>query len=152
MLVAVATAAKLEEAPAEAPAADPAPVADPAPAAAVPVQPLPVLILRQTIVNPDPLGAHSSVFESEDGTYIEANGRQSLAGGSVQEGVIRYLLEDGTVAELTYTADEGGYKPVSSLLPVGPPMPAHAIAQIEQARLEAEAAAAAQEADAAAAA
>lgn len=51
-----------------------------------------------------------------------------------------YPLDDGTQAHFTYTADENGYQPLSALLPVAPvnphPMPAHALRQIEKARLE----------------
>ncbi len=56
-----------------------------------------------------------------------------------------YLLEDGTVAKVTFVANEFGFQPQSDLLPVAPlalhPMPQHAIDQIEKARLEDEAAA-----------
>ena len=54
-----------------------------------------------------------------------------------------YLLANGEVATVNFVADEGGFKPESSLLPVAPvalhPVPQHALDQIEKARLEDEA-------------
>lgn len=35
----------------------------------------------------------------------------------------RYQQDDGTVAEVRYAADEGGFRPESALLPVAPAFP-----------------------------
>lgn len=35
----------------------------------------------------------------------------------------RYTQDDGTVAEVRYVADEGGFQPESSLIPVAPAFP-----------------------------
>lgn len=43
----------------------------------------------------------------------------------------RFTLPDGTIAEVSYTADEEGFKPQSDLLPIAPPLPAHALEQIQ---------------------
>ncbi|CAL4144031.1 unnamed protein product, partial [Meganyctiphanes norvegica] len=88
----------------------------------------------------------------EDGTYnfdIEtANGIVlSQAGDSDgdKQGVVSFTHPDGTEFHLTFVADENGYQPQSSALPVAPafphPIPDFVLEQIEFARQEDEAAA-----------
>ena len=48
----------------------------------------------------------------------------------------RIVYPDGTQGQFSFIADENGYRVESPLLPTPPPMPAHALAQIEKARLE----------------
>ncbi|KAK3893191.1 hypothetical protein Pcinc_002993 [Petrolisthes cinctipes] len=110
----------------------------------LPGAPVPVVaILRNSQVNPDVLGAHSSDFEAENGIAFKFSGSEGLTGGANHVGEYSYILEDGTVAKVTYVADENGFQPLSDLLPVAPlnphPMPQHAIDQIEKARIEDEA-------------
>ncbi|KAK4325565.1 hypothetical protein Pmani_003852 [Petrolisthes manimaculis] len=113
-------------------------------AAKLPSAPIPVVaILRNSQINPDVLGAHSSDFEADNGIAFKFSGSEGVTGGANHVGEYSYLLEDGTVAKVTYVADENGFQPQSDLLPVAPlnphPMPQHAIDQIEKARLEDEA-------------
>ncbi|XP_068249116.1 cuticle protein AMP4-like [Palaemon carinicauda] len=118
MLVAVALADKLEE-------------------AAVPV---PVAILRSAQVNPDENGAHSSDFEAENGIKFEFSGSEGAEGGSNMIGSYSYPLEDGSIASVSFVANENGFQPQSDLLPVAPefpyPIPQFVLDQIEFARLE----------------
>ncbi|XP_064089144.1 cuticle protein AMP4-like [Macrobrachium nipponense] len=104
--------------------------------------PVPVAIIRQTQVNPDALGAHSSDFEAENGIVFQFSGSQGLTGGSNMIGSWSYPQADGTLAEVTFVADENGFQPQSSLLPVAPafphPIPQFVLDQIEFARLEKE--------------
>lgn len=44
--------------------------------------------------------------------------------------VCRFLLSDGTVAEVRYVANENGFQPESDILPTPHPPPAHALKQI----------------------
>ncbi|XP_064089142.1 cuticle protein AMP4-like [Macrobrachium nipponense] len=104
--------------------------------------PVPVAIIRQTQVNPDALGAHSSDFQAENGIVFQFSGSQGLTGGSNMIGSWSYPQADGTLAEVTFVADENGFQPQSSLLPVAPafphPIPQFVLDQIEFARLEKE--------------
>ncbi|XP_066983869.1 cuticle protein AMP4-like [Macrobrachium rosenbergii] len=104
--------------------------------------PVPVAIIRQTQVNPDALGAHSSDFEAENGIVFQFSGSQGLTGGSNMIGSWSYPQADGTLAEVSFVADENGFQPQSSLLPVAPafphPIPQFVLDQIEFARLERE--------------
>ncbi|XP_050710586.1 cuticle protein AMP4-like [Eriocheir sinensis] len=115
-------------------------VAEKLPAAPTPP---PVLILLQQQLNPDALGAHSSNFEADNGIKVQQAGREGLTGGANIEGSYSFPLANGELATVNFVADEGGFRPDSSLLPVAPlplhPMPQHAIEQIEKARLEDEA-------------
>ncbi|XP_076031178.1 uncharacterized protein LOC143019426 [Oratosquilla oratoria] len=105
-------------------------------------------ILRDVRVHPDALGRHSLDLETENGIVVKTSGSQGPRGGSHMQGMYSYPLEDGTMALITFVADEGGYQPVSDLLPVAPlplhPVPQHALDQIafgqEQRRLQAQAA------------
>ncbi|XP_027236916.2 cuticle protein AMP4 [Penaeus vannamei] len=100
----------------------------------------PVAILRSAQVNPDAFGAHSSDFEAENGIAFQFSGSEGAAGGANMVGSWSYPLEDGTLAEVKFVADENGFQPESSLLPVAPafphPIPQFVLDQIEFARLE----------------
>jgi len=56
--------------------------------------------------------------------------------------VFSFTFPDGSPADVTFVADDGGFRVESDLLPTPPPLPPHAIAQIEKARQEDAAAAA----------
>ncbi|XP_064089149.1 cuticle protein AMP4-like [Macrobrachium nipponense] len=102
--------------------------------------PLPIAIVRQVQVNPDALGAHSSDFEAENGIVFQFSGSEGALGGANMIGSWSYPQADGTLAEVTFVADENGFQPQSSLLPVAPafphPIPQFVLDQIEFARLE----------------
>nr|XP_027236916.1 cuticle protein AMP4-like [Penaeus vannamei] len=83
----------------------------------------PVAILRSAQVNPDAFGAHSSDFEAENGIAFQFSGSEGAAGGANMVGSWSYPLEDGTLAEVKFVADENGFQPESSLLPVAPAFP-----------------------------
>ncbi|XP_063600714.1 cuticle protein AMP4-like [Penaeus indicus] len=111
-------------------------LADKLPGAAPPV----IAILRSSQVNPDELGAHSSDFEAENGIVFQFSGSEGAAGGANMVGSFSYPQEDGSLAEVKFVANENGYQPESSLLPVAPafphPIPQFVLDQIEFARLE----------------
>ncbi|XP_068249886.1 cuticle protein AMP4-like isoform X2 [Palaemon carinicauda] len=103
---------------------------------------LPIAIVRQVQVNPDALGAHSSDFESANGIVFQFSGSEGVLGGANMIGSYSYPQADGTLAEVSFVADENGFQPQSSLLPVAPafphPIPQFVLDQIEFARLQKE--------------
>ncbi|XP_037805133.1 cuticle protein AMP4-like isoform X2 [Penaeus monodon] len=111
-------------------------LAEKLPGAAPPV----IAILRSSQVNPDELGAHSSDFEAENGIVFQFSGSEGVNGGANMVGSFSYPQEDGSLAEVKFVANENGYQPESSLLPVAPafphPIPQFVLDQIEFARLE----------------
>ncbi|XP_027232806.2 cuticle protein AMP4 [Penaeus vannamei] len=109
-------------------------------AAKLPTEDLPVAIVRSSQVNPDESGAHSSDFEAENGIVFQFSGKEAEEGGANMVGYFAYPQEDGSLAEVKFVADENGFQPESSLLPVAPafphPIPQFVLDQIEFARLE----------------
>ncbi|KAK8728614.1 hypothetical protein OTU49_009048, partial [Cherax quadricarinatus] len=89
---------------------------------AVGIKPV-VGILRNLQHNPDNDGSHSSDFEAENGIKFQFSGSQGTSGGATMVGVYSYPLQDGSIAEVTFVADENGYQPQSDLLPVAPAFP-----------------------------
>ncbi|XP_045102280.1 cuticle protein AM1199-like [Portunus trituberculatus] len=69
-------------------------------------------------------------FETENGILTNAVGTPGSQGQSNIQGFFRFPLDDGSIAEVQYVADELGYQPVSNLIPTPHPLPAHAIEQI----------------------
>ncbi|XP_042887679.1 cuticle protein AM1159-like [Penaeus japonicus] len=113
-------------------------------AAAAPQQP-PVAILLDERVPPEN-GAYSFQFQAENGIVQSETGAPGSQGQSNVQGVFSFPLEDGSVAEVRYQADENGFQAQSPLLPVAPefphPIPQFVLDQIafaeEQDRLEAQ--------------
>ncbi|XP_037804104.1 cuticle protein AMP4-like [Penaeus monodon] len=109
-------------------------------AAKLPTEDLPVAIVRSSQVNPDENGAHSSDFEAENGIVFQFSGKEAEDGGANMVGYFAYPQEDGSLAEVKFVANENGFQPESSLLPVAPafphPIPQFVLDQIEFARLE----------------
>ncbi|KAK8377194.1 hypothetical protein O3P69_013678 [Scylla paramamosain] len=66
-------------------------------------------------------------YQSENGIVVEVSGEPGEQGQNRVKGMYRFPLPNGTIAEVTYTADEGGFKANSPLLP---PVPQHAKEQI----------------------
>ncbi|KAK8728623.1 hypothetical protein OTU49_009056 [Cherax quadricarinatus] len=106
----------------------------------------PIPIVRQSQVNPE-LGAHNFEFESANGISVQESGSEGSQGGANRIGEYSYIQEDGTVAKVTFVADENGFQPQSDLLPVAPtfphPIPEYVLVQIafaeeERKRLERE--------------
>ncbi|KAK3857465.1 hypothetical protein Pcinc_036298 [Petrolisthes cinctipes] len=84
-------------------------------------------------------GNFNYVIETSNDIYEERTGTVGSEGQSNMVGAYRFILPDGTVAEVTFTADENGFRPESPLLPTPHPLPAHALEQIrfaEQQRAE----------------
>ncbi|KAK3857452.1 hypothetical protein Pcinc_036285 [Petrolisthes cinctipes] len=75
-------------------------------------------------------------FETENGISTNVVGRPGSKGQSNMEGTFRFPLDDGTIMEVRFTADENGYRAESPLIPTPHPLPAHAIEQIRFAEAE----------------
>lgn len=69
-------------------------------------------------------------FETENGILTNAVGTPGSQGQSNIQGYFSFPLDDGTIAEVRYVADEFGYRPESNLIPTPHPLPAHALEQI----------------------
>ncbi|XP_068221039.1 pneumococcal serine-rich repeat protein-like [Palaemon carinicauda] len=96
-----------------------------------------VPILADDRQAPDASGAYSFNFETGDGVSRQEQGSPQGPSGAVsQSGGWSYTLPDGTPAVFRFVADENGFRVESDLLPTPPPLPPHAIEQIERARLE----------------
>ncbi|XP_042890775.1 uncharacterized protein LOC122265491 [Penaeus japonicus] len=107
---------------------------------ASPSRPAPeiVPILKDLRASPE-RGVYNMAIETGNGIKV----LQQVAGnheGSKTKGAYYFTHPDGTVHKVTYVADENGFRPSSDLLPVAPenphPIPPHALAQIEKARIE----------------
>ncbi|XP_071548886.1 cuticle protein AMP1B-like [Panulirus ornatus] len=117
--------------------ATPAPAPAPAPVRTYGPKPPPVQILRDDREGPDAVGTYSFNYESADGISRQEQGAPQGPDGAVaSQGRWSFTFPDGTPALFTFVADGNGYRVESDLLPVPPPLPAHAIAQIEKARQE----------------
>ncbi|XP_071551782.1 cuticle protein AM1199-like [Panulirus ornatus] len=68
-------------------------------------------------------------FETEHGIHVNAVGTPGSKGQSNIQGFYRFPVA-GSRAEVTYVADELGYRPQSPLIPTPHPLPAHAQEQI----------------------
>lgn len=97
-----------------------------------------VPILKDLRASPE-RGVYNMAIETGNGIKV----LQQVAGdaqGSKTKGAYYFTHPDGTVHKVTYVADENGFRPSSDLLPVAPknphPIPPHALAQIEKARIE----------------
>ncbi|XP_030757056.1 endocuticle structural glycoprotein SgAbd-3-like [Sitophilus oryzae] len=94
--------------------------------AAVPESKEPVPILAQdSEVQPD--GSFKWSFESGDGTKQEQSGVPKPAeNGTIEaiQGSVSWTDPEGGQHALTYTADENGFVPQGSDVPVGPEVPA----------------------------
>ncbi|XP_066983742.1 cuticle protein AM1239-like [Macrobrachium rosenbergii] len=101
-----------------------------------------VAILKNVLHMPDAEGVHSFDFEAGNGIKFQFSGSEGVNGGAYMQGVYSYPMEDGSLAEVTFVADENGYQPDSALLPVAPafphPIPQYVLDQIEFARLQEE--------------
>ncbi|XP_071551989.1 cuticle protein AM1199-like [Panulirus ornatus] len=89
----------------------------------------PIAILRDNRLDYGD-GNFNYEFETENGIVTNAVGAPGSNGQSNIQGSFRFPLPDGTIAVVTYVADEGGYRAESPLIPTPHPLPAHAIEQI----------------------
>ncbi|XP_069989622.1 cuticle protein AM1199-like [Penaeus vannamei] len=106
--------------------------------------PSPVIpILKDEREGPDASGVYSFEFETGNGIKREEQGAPRGPSGAVaMQGGWSFTFPDGSPADVTFVADDAGFRVESDLLPTPHPLPAHAIAQIEKARREDAAAAA----------
>ncbi|XP_063590837.1 endocuticle structural glycoprotein SgAbd-8-like [Penaeus indicus] len=97
----------------------------------------PVPILEDQREGPDQFGNYKFNFETGNGiSRNEVGSPQGETGAVASQGGWSFTFPDGTPAVFTFVADANGYRVESDLLPTPPPLPAHAIAQIEKARQE----------------
>ncbi|XP_068221000.1 cuticle protein AMP1B-like isoform X2 [Palaemon carinicauda] len=102
-----------------------------------------VPILVDNREGPDASGVYSFNFETGDGISRHEQGApQGPEGAVAAQGGWTFTFPDGTPAVFQFVADGAGYSVQSDLLPTPPPLPPHAIAQIEKAAREDAAAAA----------
>ncbi|KAF2343987.1 Insect cuticle protein, partial [Trinorchestia longiramus] len=82
-------------------------------------------------------GVYDFDFETGNGIRRNEQGRPSGPNGAVvSQGAWSFTFPDGTPAQFSFVADEGGYRVESPLLPTPPPLPPHAIEQIAKAERE----------------
>ncbi|CAL4158188.1 unnamed protein product, partial [Meganyctiphanes norvegica] len=89
-------------------------------------------------------GVYNFETETGDGITRSEHGSRitdgSAEGAVAQAGSYSFTLPNGELFDLSFVADDGGFQPQSSHLPVAPafphPIPQHALEQIEKARLE----------------
>ncbi|KAA0201505.1 Cuticle Protein CPR RR Uncl [Hyalella azteca] len=80
-------------------------------------------------------GAYDFWFRTGNGIERREQGAPTGPRGAVESsGSWSFTFPDGTPASLSFVADENGYRPESSMIPTPPPLPRHAIEQIEFAR------------------
>ncbi|XP_071551777.1 cuticle protein AM1199-like [Panulirus ornatus] len=75
-------------------------------------------------------------FETENGIYENVVGRPGQSGGQTMDGSFRFPLDDGTIAEYRFAANENGYQVQSPVIPTPHPLPAHAAEQVAFAEQE----------------
>merc|ERR1739838_301516 len=80
-------------------------------------------VLRDERVAPHDNGAHNTHLELSNGVEMHLGGEDGNMIGSYS-----YVMEDGSIVPLKFVADEGGFQPESSILPVAPAFP-HPIPQ-----------------------
>jgi len=105
-------------------------------------EPKPILILVDERESPEG-GVYSFTMETENGIQQSEVGTPGVAGQTNVKGMYRYQMEDGTVVEVNYVADELGFQVDTPMLPIAPefphPIPQYVLDQItfaeEQRRL-----------------
>nr|P81579.1 RecName: Full=Cuticle protein AM1274; Short=CPAM1274 [Cancer pagurus] len=86
----------------------------------------PIEIIRQESTdNGD--GNFNFLFETANGIYKEVSGYPTANGAQAMTGSFRFPLDDGQIVEVSFTADENGYLPVSDFIPTPHPIPAHVL-------------------------
>merc|ERR1712198_209721 len=74
-------------------------------------------------VHPDAYGKYSFDLETENGIRRSESGAPVAEGASGQIGQVSFTFPNGEDFELSFVADENGYQPQSSFLPVAPAFP-----------------------------
>lgn len=73
---------------------------------------------------------YSYEFQTDNGISVGENG--VAANGVQAQGGYSYKGDDGKTYSVTYTADEGGYRPQGHHLPTPPPIPDEILKSLEQ--------------------
>ncbi|XP_042864641.1 endocuticle structural glycoprotein SgAbd-8-like [Penaeus japonicus] len=81
-------------------------------------QPIPILKDDRT---QDAYGGYSFDFESGNGIVRQESGKES--DGQAKEGGWSYESPEGVPVEISFVADQGGYRPQGAVIPVPPPLP-----------------------------
>ncbi|XP_055376336.1 pupal cuticle protein Edg-78E-like [Condylostylus longicornis] len=74
-------------------------------------------------------GTYAYSFDSTNGISIQESGNADTKSGSAG-----WVSPEGEKVQLTYTADENGYHPQGSHIPVPPEIPAHILRALEYIR------------------
>ncbi|KAL0132057.1 hypothetical protein PUN28_000079 [Cardiocondyla obscurior] len=87
----------------------------------------PVAILRQA-QDISPEGSYNYAYETENGIAASEQGSPQPVGPKgnpavISQGQFQYTAPDGSPIAVQYTADENGFHPQGSHLPVAPPVP-----------------------------
>merc|ERR1712168_926631 len=81
-----------------------------------------VELTHSEVSHADEDGAHSMRFAADNGIDFQLVGQEGEDGGANMAGSYTYIV-DGEAVPLTFVANENGYQPESSLLPVAPAFP-----------------------------
>ncbi|XP_062549834.1 cuticle protein AMP3-like [Armigeres subalbatus] len=88
-------------------------------------------VVLQNDYNLNPDGSYVYKYETSNGISASQSGSEN---GLYANGYFSYLDPDQNRVEVTYLADEYGFQPQGSHLPVEPPAPDHVIKSLEQIR------------------
>lgn len=95
-------------------------------------------VLRsESAVNPD---SYQYAYETSNGIQGQEQGQLKQIGSEsaiVSQGQFGWTSPEGTPVQLTFVADENGYQPSGSILPVAPETPAHVLRLVEYLRTHA---------------
>jgi hypothetical protein len=83
---------------------------------------------QNQVVNPD--GSYSYVYRTSNGINAEESG----IGGVSASGSYDFISSDGVPVQISYVADENGYRPTGDLIPQPPPIPEYIMRALEYIR------------------
>ncbi|XP_012056326.1 PREDICTED: endocuticle structural glycoprotein SgAbd-8-like [Atta cephalotes] len=91
-----------------------------------PVQPVAAILKQAQDISPE--GSYSYAYETENGIAASEQGSPQPVGPKgdpavVAQGQFQYTAPDGTPIALQYTADENGFHPQGTHLPIAPNVP-----------------------------
>lgn len=96
----------------------------------------PIAIVKQSQDGPNPDGSYSWNYETANGIQAQEQGsivpsENSEDGAVSAVGSYSYTADDGTLIQVTYTADENGFQPQGAHLPTSPPIPEEILKALE---------------------
>ncbi|XP_074106242.1 endocuticle structural glycoprotein SgAbd-3-like [Cotesia typhae] len=87
-------------------------------------------IISSSFNGPNPDGSYQYNYETNKGTKVSQEGAllpssdpENKDGALSVSGAYSYVGDDGVPIQVTYVADENGYRPAGDHLPVSPPIP-----------------------------